>query len=72
MLIGAGVGFLAGLVGVPMHIAIGSSLIIVIGAAASGAMASQKLSGITLRKILGGVDAYHWPEDGGDSINERR
>lgn len=86
-LMGVGGGFLAvplmvGLLGVPMHVAVGSSLIVVIGAAASGvliyweegnvapvvalllliggmvgaqigAMASQKLPDITLRRIFG-------------------
>lgn len=88
-LMGVGGGFVAvplmvGLLGVPMHVAVGSSLIIVIGAASSGvivyweqgnvapimagllslggvvgaqigAMASQKLPDIALRKIFGGL-----------------
>ncbi|NOZ77420.1 MAG: sulfite exporter TauE/SafE family protein [Euryarchaeota archaeon] len=86
-LMGVGGGFLAvplmvGLLGVPMHVAVGSSLIVVIGAAASGvliywgegdvapvmallllaggtlgaqvgAVVSQKLPDITLRRIFG-------------------
>jgi len=88
-LLGVGGGFLAvplmvGFLGVPMHVAVGSSLIVVIGAAASGALvywgqgnaapamavfllvggilgaqvgavASQKLSDIALRRIFGAL-----------------